>query len=252
MRISPSLYLIAGLQEGLTNSPDGHIFLIKGPKGLFMIDAGNGDDIYGIERNIKEEGFDFSDVSHLLLTHHHTDHARGAKAIKDRIGCEVWISNNTGKRLLENGTDEELGIDYAKAHGMYAEDYEYIHCPVDHGIEDGEEFEIGGVAIKAINVIGHSHDSLCFLMKLDDRTCLFNGDTLFYGGILGLINFPMCSMDNYHKGLLKLKNLGVEGLFPGHGILMLRNGQKSIDAAFKQLDNIFMPHSIAQNILQIL
>jgi len=62
----------------------------------------------------------------------------------------------------------------------------------------------------------------------------------------------MCSIDDYHKGLHKLKNLSVEGLFPGHGILMLRNGQESIDAAFKQLDSIFMPHSVSQNILQIL
>ncbi len=252
MRISPSIYLVGGTQEGLTEGPDGHIYLIKGPDGLILIDAGNGYDTDGIESNIKEEGLDIGDITHLLITHHHTDHARGAKAIKDRTGCEVWISNNTGKHLLEEGTDEELGIPFAKAHGMYDDDYVYIHCPVDRGIDDGEEFEVCGVKIKAINVIGHSRDSVCFLMELDGRTCLFNGDTLQFGGVIGLINYPMCSIEDYHIGLPKLKGLGVDGLFPGHGIVTLKNGQAIIDAALKQLDNIFMPQSVGQTISSVI
>jgi len=252
MRITPSIYLVGGTAEGLTEGSDGHIYLIKGPRGIFLIDAGNGYDIEGLENNIKAEGFTMKDVSHILITHHHTDHARGAKAIKDRTGCQVWISSNTGKHLLEAGTDEELGIPYAKAHGMYAQDYVYIHCPVDHGIEDGEEFEIGGIQIKAINVIGHSYDSLCFMMKLDGRLCLFNGDTVQYGGVIGLINYPMCSIADYHIGLPRLKGLGIEGLFPGHGIITIKNGQAVLDAALKQLDNIFMPHSVGQTISSVL
>jgi len=252
MRLSPSLFLVGGTQEGLTDGHDSHVFLIRGPKGIFLIDAGNGYDTVGLIRNIEQEGFRIGDISHILITHHHTDHARGAKALKDRCGCEVRISSNTGKHLLEAGTDEELGIPYAKAHGMYAQDYVYIHCPVDHGIDDGEEFKVGGLSIKAINVIGHSYDSVCFLMKLDGRTCLFNGDTVQYGGVFGLINYSMCSMADYHVGLPKLKGLGVDGLFPGHGIMTLKDGQAHIDKAISQLDNIFMPHSVGQTITSIL
>ena len=251
MRISPSLYLVGGTQEGLTEGFDSHIFLIKGPDGLFLIDAGNGYDVDGLARNIEIEGFSINDVSHLLLTHHHTDHVRGAKEIKDRTGCDVWISNNTGKHLLEAGTDEELGIPFAKAHGMYEQDYVYIHCPVDYGFDDGEQFAIDGVNIQAINVIGHSYDSACFLMELDGRKYLFNGDTVMFGGVVGLINYPMSSIEDYHTGLPKLKDLGIDGLFPGHGILMLKNGQSHIDTALKQLDSIFMPQSVGQMITSI-
>ena len=248
MRISPSIYLVGGTAEGLTDGYDGHIYLVKGTDGLFLIDAGNGYDVDGLKRNIEEEGFDFSDVKYLLITHHHTDHARGAKEIKERTGCEVWISNNTGKHLLEKGTDEELGIPYAKAHGMYAQDYVYIHCPVDRGVDDGEEFTICGVKVKAINVIGHSYDSLCFLMNLDRRKCLFNGDTVQFGGVIGLINYPMCNIADYHIGLPKLKDLGVDALLPGHGIITIKGGQATLDAAIKQLDSIFMPPSVGQTI----
>ena len=154
MRITPSVHIVGSTVLGLTEGFDCYIYLVKGPDGIFLIDAGNGYDTEGVLRNIRNEGFDPKDITHILITHHHTDHARGAKALKDAIGCEVWIGANTGKHLLQEGTDEELGIPYAKAHGMYAQDYYYIHCPVEHAIEDGETFTIGGLTINAINVIG--------------------------------------------------------------------------------------------------
>ena len=147
------------------------------------------------------------------------------------------------------GTDEELGVVYAKKHGMYAQDYVYIHCPVDHGIMDGEEFNVAGVHIRAINVIGHSYDSICYLMELDGRRCLFSGDVVYDGGVIGLLNYPMSSLEDYHVGLPKLKGLDVDGLFPGHGIFCLKNGQETIEAGLKQLDSIFVPHSVKQTFL---
>jgi glyoxylase-like metal-dependent hydrolase (beta-lactamase superfamily II) len=249
MRLTPSIFLVGGTPEGLTEGNDCHVFLIKGPSGTFLIDAGNGYDTAGLLRNIEAEGFNPKEISDILITHHHTDHARGAKALKDALGCKVRISDNTGKHLLERGTDEELGVIYAKEHGMYAPDYVYIHCPVDHGIGDDEEFDIAGVHIKAINVIGHSHDSMCYYMELDGKKCLFNGDTFYFGGVIGLLNYPMSSMEWYHQGLPKLAGLPVDGLYPGHGIICIRNGRNVVDAAMNQLHNIFVPQSVGQNII---
>ncbi|MBT4483347.1 MAG: MBL fold metallo-hydrolase [Candidatus Latescibacteria bacterium] len=251
MRITSSIYLVGGTTYGLTNGNDSHIYLIKGPSGIFLIDAGNGYDTEGLLRNIRDEGFDPLDINHILITHHHTDHARGAKALKDALGCEVWISDNTGKHLLEEGTDEELGVNYAKEHGMYSRDYVYIHCPVDHGIKDGESFTIAGIEITTINVIGHSDDSTCFLMHLDGRKCLFSGDIVYAGGIIGLLNYPMSSLEGYHEGLPKLKNLDIDALFPGHRMFTLSSGQGVIDAGLKHLDGIFVPPSVGQRIENI-
>lgn len=247
MRITPSIYLVGDTDMGITEGGDSHVFLIRGSSGVFLIDAGGGlDNGDSLIRSIESEGFNPTEISHVLLTHHHTDHARSAKALKERLACEIWIGENTGRHLLEEGTDEELGIIYAKEHGMYAQDYVYIHCPVDHGIEDGEEFDIAGVYIKAINVTGHSDDSICFLINLDGRKCLFNGDTFFFGGILGLLNYPMSSLAGYHKDMPKLKDLGIDALFPAHGLFCLKNGQDHIDKAIKNLDNIYVPYNFGQ------
>ena len=247
MRITPSIYMVGDSDMGLTDGGDSHIFLINGPKGIFLIDAGGGKD--GAESllyTIKSEGFDPKKISHILITHHHTDHARSAKFLKDKLGCQIWISENTGKHLLEKGSDEELGVIFAKKHGMYAQDYVYFHCPVDHGINDGEEFEIGGVNIRAINVTGHSYDSLCYFMVLDNRRCLFNGDTFFYGGVMGLLNYPMSNIEGYHKDMPKLQGLNIDALFPSHGLFCLKNGQEHINKVIKNLDSIFVPYNIGQ------
>ena len=249
MRITRSIYIVGGTPVGLTDGNDCTIYLIKGPSGIFLIDAGNGYDTEGLLNNIQDEGFNPQEISHILITHHHTDHARGAKALKDAVGCEVWISENTGKHLLENGTDEELGVLYAKEHGMYPMDYVYIHCPVDHGIHDEETCSIAGLDCKAINVIGHSYDSTCFFMELDGRKCLFCGDVIYYGGVIGLLNFPMSNLQDYHVGLPKLKGLEVDALLPGHGLFCLKNGQDIINTGLKQLDSIFVPHSVKQTLI---
>ena len=247
MRITPSIYLVGDTPLGLTEGGDCHVYLIKGPKGIFLIDAGNGYDTDGLISSIKAEGFNPKKISHILLTHHHTDHARGAKALKDRFGCQVWINGNVGKYMLEQGNDEELWVNDAKACGLYAPDYFYIHCPVDHAVSDAEEFDIGGVHITALNITGHSPDSVCYLMELDGLRCMFDGDMFFWGGILGLLNYPGSNLLDYHASLPRLSGIGIDGLFPGHGFFCIKGGQAVIDAAIKNLKaGVFVPYCVGQ------
>jgi hydroxyacylglutathione hydrolase len=247
MRITPSIYLVGDSAMGITKGGDCHVYLIKGSSGIFLIDAGNGYDSPGLIGSIESEGFNPADISHILLTHHHTDHARGAKALRDRYGCQVLISGNMGKYFLEEGNDEELWVNDAKKCGLYPQDYSYIHCPVDHAVQDLEEFVIAGVNVTAFNVPGHSPDSVCYLVNLDGYHCLFNGDSFYYGGILGVLNYPGSDLREYHRSLPRLMDLSVEGLFPGHGLFCLTGGQEIIKATWTHLkEGVFVPFSVGQ------
>ncbi len=247
MRVTPSVYLVGDGEMGLSDPGDCHIWLVKGPDGIFLIDAGGGNDIQPLLNSIRSEGFNPEDISHILITHHHTDHSRGAKALKDITGAQVWISANKGAYWLEKGTDEELFIDFAKKHGMYAEDYYWIHCPVDNAIDDGDTFSVCGVSIQAVNVRGHSTDSLVYLMDLDGLRCAFIGDILMVGGEIGLLNWPDSNLEMYRRDRYKLESLGVDALYPGHKLFVIRNGQAEIDKALSQLDRIFVPISVGQH-----
>src|SRR5207253_1977789 len=81
-----------------------------------------------------------------------------------------------------------------------------------------------GVEFTAIHVRGHSRDAHCYLARAGGRTWLFSGDVVFYGGVLGLINADGSGMEGYRADIDKLAGLGVEGLFPGHGLFTLCGG----------------------------
>ncbi|PYV28541.1 MAG: hypothetical protein DMG24_01840 [Acidobacteria bacterium] len=53
------------------------------------------------------------------------------------------------------------------------------------------------------------------LTEVDGQKWLFSGDVVFYGGILGVINFEGSGKGAYRADLHKLRGLAVEGLLPG-------------------------------------
>jgi glyoxylase-like metal-dependent hydrolase (beta-lactamase superfamily II) len=77
----------------------------------------------------------------------------------------------------------------------------------------------------------------------EGRRGMFTGDVLFYGGRLGLINLAGCSLDDYRRDLPKLADLRVDMLLPGHGVFVLRRGQKHIERALAKLSDFVMPET---------
>jgi hydroxyacylglutathione hydrolase len=245
MRITETIYLVGSAQVGISGPWDCHVYLVKGPEGLVLIDAGGGGSGEIIAKNIEREGFKLKDVCALLITHNHFDHSCGAAELKQITGCSVYISH-LSKELLERGTEQEVGLDLAKQLGIYPNEFIYRNCNVDYAVRDGDLIKVGGLRFQAIAVEGHSQDSICYLLEISGKRNLFAGDVLFYGGILGLINFPGSNLDGYRKDLNKLAGLNIDGLFPGHMLFTLEGGQKHIDASIKQCKKGFVPRSIGQ------
>lgn len=47
---------------------------------------------------------------------------------------------------------------------------------------NGEGFNIGSIAVKALYTPCHTQDSICWFMQDGDDKAVFTGDTLFHGG----------------------------------------------------------------------
>ncbi|MGE3384881.1 MAG: MBL fold metallo-hydrolase [Pyrinomonadaceae bacterium] len=245
MRITDDIYLVGSLQLGISGRWDSHVYLVKGPDGLVLIDAGGGTDGERIFENIRREGFDPADIKALLLTHIHFDHSCGAAEIRERTGCKVYISTKT-QDLLERGTAQEAGLDKAIAKGIYPDWFEFRNCVVDHPVSDGDAINAAGVEFKAIAVDGHSPDSICYLVELNGRRNLFIGDVLFYGGVIGLIDASGSTMEGYRQDLSKLAGLEIDGLYPGHYLFTVADGQRHIDAAIEQFNKGSLPLTVGQ------
>jgi hydroxyacylglutathione hydrolase len=245
MRITEDIYLVGSLQLGISGRWDSHVYLLKGPDGLVLIDAGGGTDGERIFENIRSEGFDPADIRALLLTHVHFDHSCGAAEIRERTGCKVYISAKT-QELLERGTAEDAGLDKAIAKGIYPDWFEFRNCVVDHPVHHGDAIQEGRLEFTAIGVDGHSPDSICYLVEMNGMRNLFIGDVLFYGGVIGLINAPGSTMAGYRQDLSRLAGLNIDGLYPGHYLFTVTDGQRHIDAAIEQFSKGSVPLTVGQ------
>jgi glyoxylase-like metal-dependent hydrolase (beta-lactamase superfamily II) len=98
------------------------------------------------------------EVKAILLTHAHNDHIGAARAVAAAVQAPIHLN------------PEDL---------MLWEQVYPDHQP-DHGITDGEVFQVGGATLRAIHTPGHSPGSTCFL--LEGEGTVFTGDTLFNGG----------------------------------------------------------------------
>ena len=237
MRITRDIYMVGDGMRGLSHELDCIIYLLRSGDNYIMVDAGVGLDNELILRNIDEEGIERDRIKYLLITHSHSDHAGGARFFQEELGLEVITTEAEG-RLMESGTDEELGL-LATRGIVYPSDYQYKHCKPDRVLVDGEEIRLGDKVIKVIEVPSHSPGSACFLVK--DEKALFSGDVVFHNGTIGLGNWPGCSLAAYRENIHKLGGLGVEKLFPGHFLVVLRDGQKHIDMAIENLKKPWVP-----------
>lgn len=247
MRLTRSLCVVGGHCVGLSDTQDCIIYVVAAPEGLIMVDAGGGRDTDAIFRAMAEEGLDERQLRVLLLTHCHADHAAGAAAIRERTGCEVAISEKSA-HLLENGTEIDVRLDLAKAMRIHPPDLVWANCRVDIRLSDGQLLDILGITVHVFEVAGHSEDSCCFVMEVDGRKCLFAGDVIQYGGVIGLLNYPGSTLDGYRRDLPKLRGLGIEALLPAHSLFTMRNGQHHIDSAIERLKSHIVPPTVGQKV----
>jgi glyoxylase-like metal-dependent hydrolase (beta-lactamase superfamily II) len=229
MRLHPRIYLVGSGEIGLSDSWDCHVYVIDGGSELAMIDAGGGRpaSFELIRRNMLADGIDPSRIRHIVLTHWHTDHARGAAAWRAELGAKTYLPERE-RPLLEG-----------EAHGI-------IPCPVDVGINHGDQISVGDLTLRAIQVPGHSVGICAYLLEVDGYRALFAADIVFNNGLIGLINFEGSEMAPYREYLPRLSGLNVDALLPGHLLFTLRNGQSHIDIALEQMKRGFVPMSIGQ------
>jgi hydroxyacylglutathione hydrolase len=91
-------------------------------------------------------------LTHILNTHHHSDHAGGNLALKERTGCLVIGPRADAARIP--GIDVQVG--------------------------DGDAFELGSHRVEVFDTPGHTRGHIVFWLPQDDAA--FVGDTLFAMG----------------------------------------------------------------------
>lgn len=161
---------------------DNFIYIVEYETGkAFVVDPGEAS---GVLRKLGEYKLN---LTHILCTHHHSDHTGGIGQLKKASGCKI-VASDAGRIL---GAD----------------------CI----IQDGDELKLGSLEIQAIFTPGHTARSVCYYARqttADGKGMVFTGDTLFVGGCGRLFE---CSAEVMWESLQRLASLPDETLvYCGH------------------------------------
>jgi glyoxylase-like metal-dependent hydrolase (beta-lactamase superfamily II) len=246
MQILEPLHLVGSGQFAISNEYDCHVYLVDCGAEVCLIDAGAGLGEDRVLANIASAGYSPERITRIFVTHAHADHAGGCRGLVRATGAEVVTSAAEG-RLMAEGDDDALGLVLAKHSACYPPDYVYPHCKPDRIVADGDQLQLGEVLVTCYVVPGHSAGSVCYLFEsLDGRSVLFTGDTVFFRGLVGLLNCPGSDIALYRESIARLAEVQFDSLMPGHLLFALERGMEHIAQAHESLKGVFLPRSMGQ------
>ncbi len=144
-----------------------------------MIDPGH-DDPEHLEAIIRE-GNARGGLRHILITHGHLDHIRGATTLRERLNIPIYAFSQQGVPIA------------------------------DQEITDGMIFSVGDDTLRAIHTPGHRFDHLCYL--LEQRQTLFAGDLVAGIGTIVIIP-PEGDMQHYLNSLQRYGTWNLARSYP--------------------------------------
>lgn len=193
------------------------VYLIPHSGGAVLIETGPGSTISGLTKALANHGYTPQDITDVFLTHIHLDHA-GASGWLARQGAKIHVHPVGAAHMLD---PEKL---LSSAARIYGDQMEYLwgeFLPVPDEklsvIHDGDEVEINGRVIKAVDTPGHAYHHHAYIF----------GNLCFSGDVGGVrmqpthhIRVPMpppeFQLELWRESVAKLDRLNIEAIAPTH------------------------------------
>ena len=144
-------------------------FLIAGPEGHVVLDAGYPTTAPMIMASIAKLGFDIKDVKTLLNSNPRPDQAGGLAALQQASGAELWASEASAGVIAAGGDDPDFALPLRTLAqiGLFG----YPPARVNHVFKDGDTIHVGPIALTAHITGGgtRSCTSWSFPVREDDR-----------------------------------------------------------------------------------
>lgn len=218
MKVTETVSLVGGGEADyvFTDQMDCNVYLMRAGDLYVLIDAGGGMAADKIVENVRGHGVDPRRVEWLLLTHAHGDHAAGAAPLKQRLpNLKVAISVEAAG-WLRSGDEKAINLDKGRATGMYPPEFQFLPCPVDLELRDGQRLELGSRVFQVLATPGHCAGHLSFLVEDRGKRIIFAGDAIFPEGKILLQNIGDCDLHQSLRSVERLARLESDHLFAGH------------------------------------
>jgi glyoxylase-like metal-dependent hydrolase (beta-lactamase superfamily II) len=224
-------------------------YLIWDGDAVVLIESGPGSTQASLEAGLAKEGLSPRNVTHVLLTHIHLDHA-GAAGWMARQGAEIFVHPVGAPHMLN---PEKLLASAARIYGERMETLWGEFLPVPESQlkipNDAEEIVIGHLRFLPIDTPGHAEHHYSYLFRSKDHAedVLFSGDV---GGVripgYPYLRVPMpppeLHIERWHESLARLRREKFARIAPTHfGIFedpgwQLEEVEKGLDSAARWLE----------------
>ncbi|MBK3493663.1 MBL fold metallo-hydrolase [Viridibacillus sp. YIM B01967] len=211
-------------------------FLLQDGDSLSLIDAGIHTEEYkqALIVTLAENGFLISDLSRILLTHHHEDHIGLVNWILQQKDIPVYAHPEAIPRLMvdsefltmrknfftelyiEMGCIDDAKPRLKKLQRTIEQQKEYAIQTTIRPLIEGDEI----LGMTVVETAGHSADSISFYDM--ERKWLFAGDVVLQTTATNAIVDPnvkgnrLHTVRQYKKSLERIQQLDIDLLFPGH------------------------------------
>ena len=151
-------------------------YLIPYSEGIILIESGPGSTQNQLRINLLEHGYRLEDITHVLLTHIHLDHA-GAAGWLASHGAHIFVHERGAPHMLD---PSKL---LASATRIYQDKMDSLwgdFLPIPGSqltpLSDNAEIQIGSFIFRALDTPGHANHHMAYML---DDIC-FSGDV---GGV---------------------------------------------------------------------
>lgn len=192
-------------------------YLIPHRRGAALVECGPGSTFTRLEDAIKQYGYTLADITDVMLTHIHLDHA-GAAGRLAQSGARIHVHPVGAPHLIN---PEKLlssaGRIYGEMMGLLWG--EFLPVPNERlaVVKDGDVVEIEELRLRAVDTPGHAYHHFAYIFE----------DVCFSGDICGVrmsgvthVRLPMpppeFNLESWRQSLEKLKQESFHYIAPTH------------------------------------
>ncbi|HEY5339208.1 MAG TPA: MBL fold metallo-hydrolase [Rhizomicrobium sp.] len=197
VRVTPLIARVLTNNPGPFTFKGTGVYIVGGGRHVAVIDPGPNDAAHvdALKRVLAGKT-----VTHILVTHTHSDHSPAAQPLKEWSGAKTYAYGPHGSGKTEDGATMEEGGDR-----------DFVP---DVRVKDGQIIEGDGFAFECVYTPGHTSNHMCFALKQEHS--LFTGDHVM-GWSTTVVTPPDGDMAQYMASLEKLIARDDKILYPTHG-----------------------------------
>ena len=197
-------------------------YLIDGsPRTL--VDPGHAHLFDTLSRQMAEDGFSPDSIDLIILTHCHPDHLEAAVEFFPEATL-VTMHEAEETYMLGDGRGffEAMGGELPK-------------LDMDFLLQEGT-LHLGDHRLEVLHTPGHSPGSICLYWPR--YKAVITGDLVFLQGV-GRTDFPGGRTDRLKESILRVGDLDLEIVLPGHGEII--QGEKEVRENFALIQSMYFP-----------